>query len=632
MYVLQLSNVSKYFGATCLFENIKMDIGMRDRVALVGRNGAGKSTLLKIIIGETSYDSGDVFISKETTVGYLAQSSALPEQSTVWEAMIETFAHVIAIEKDLRNIEQQLANCQPNQYDALLKRYETLSQTFEDLNGYAIESEARSILHGLGFQHMHNQTVQTLSGGQRTRLALGKMLLRKPDLLILDEPTNHLDLTTLQWLENYLKNYDHALLIVSHDRYFLDEVVDVVYELQHGQGKRYVGNYSDYTLTRMLEQEQYRKLFEKQQEEIARTKEFIDKNIARASTTKRAQSRRKQLERMELMDRPLSDQGSAKVTFLIDRPSGNDVLRLEQLTVGYKEALCAPIDQLFTRGQRIALIGDNGIGKSTLLKTIVNEHPAISGSFKLGAHVSLGYYSQEHDALNPQKTVINELWDDWPMMVEKDVRTVLGNFLFSGEDVFKTVRELSGGERARLVLAKLMLQKNNFLVLDEPTNHLDLDAKEVLESSLQNYEGTLLFVSHDRYFINSVADHIFHMEKEKVTFYLGDYDYYVEKIEENRQRAALEEQAIQQKETKPAVTDYQKSKEIQRQERQKQRKIEEIEKTIATTETEIQQTQELMCLPENIHDFQKIQDLQSTLETKETHLAELYDEWEKLQN
>ncbi|MGL4820825.1 MAG: ABC-F family ATP-binding cassette domain-containing protein, partial [Bacilli bacterium] len=391
-------------------------------------------------------------------------------------------------------------------------------------------------------------------------------------------------------------------------------------------------NYSDYTLTRMLEQEQYKKLYEKQQEEIARTKEFIEKNITRASTTKRAQSRRKQLERMQLLDRPLSDGASAKVTFHIERPSGHDVLRLEQLAVGYTEPLCAPLSVLINRGQRIALIGDNGIGKSTLLKTLVNEIPALRGNFTFGAHVKVGYYSQEHDALSPQKTVMSELWDEWPMMLEKDVRTVLGNFLFSGEDVFKTVRELSGGERARLVLAKLMLQKNNFLILDEPTNHLDLDAKEVLEESLQNYEGTLLFVSHDRYFINSIANHILHMEKEQIELYLGDYDYYVEKSAENEEREALNEQPFEAKPQKDSASDYQRSKEAQRIERQRQRKLEEIEHQISVLESEIESTQQQMCDPELVHDFQKIQELQSVVEQKEQRLTQLYDEWETLQN
>ncbi|MGL4819205.1 MAG: ABC-F family ATP-binding cassette domain-containing protein [Bacilli bacterium] len=633
MYVLQLSNISKYFGSDCLFSGVKMDIGATDRVALVGRNGAGKSTLLKIITGETTYDDGQIHIGKETTVGYLAQSSGLNLEHTVWEAMMETFRSILDLEARIRETEKQLASASGDALEQLLRRYDAMQHEFTQANGYAVESEARSILHGLGFADMHAQTVATLSGGQRTRLALGKLLLSKPDLLILDEPTNHLDLDTLTWLENYLRNYDRALLIVSHDRFFLDEVVTTVYELSHGECRKFTGNYSDYAIARTLLHEQAIKQFEKQQEEIQRIESFIQKNIARASTTKRAQSRRKQLDRMVRMDKPLGDEGSAKLQFHIERPSGNDVLRLESIVVGYAEPLAAPFTHTVQRGARVALIGENGSGKSTLLKTIVGQLAPLKGDYAIGAHVKIGYYSQEHANLTRTKTVLQELWDEYPLMQEREVRTVLGNFLFQGDDVFKVVAELSGGERARLILAKLMLERNNFLVLDEPTNHLDLDSKEVLEASLAEFEGTILFVSHDRYFINSIATNVLALEEANFTVYLGDYDYFMEKKAEAEAILALEAADTPKTVvTQAAPNNYAQSKEQKRLERQRQRKLEEVEERIATLEETIELLQTTMCAPDVVNDFTQLQQLQQQLTEQETSLEEAYAQWEELQS
>jgi len=637
MMILQVNQLSKSFGADTILTNIKLEVRSRDRIAIVGRNGAGKSTLLKIIAGKLSYEKGDIIKPKDLTMGYLDQHSGLDSKLTLKEELLSVFDFLKKMEKEMRAIEEKMAQAEPDKLESLMKTYDRLQQEFKDKGGYQYEAEVRSVMHGLGFAGFDDSVrVQDLSGGQKTRLALGKMLLTKPDLLILDEPTNHLDIDTLTWLEQYLQNYSGAILIVSHDRYFLDKVVTQVYEITRAQSKKYIGNYSSYLQLKAEQLERETKLYEKQQDEIAKLQEFVDRNLARASTTKRAQSRRKQLERMEIMDKPLGDEKSASFRFEITRQSGNDVLRVEDLTVSYQEQppLLRSLDFRITRGESVALVGPNGIGKSTLLKALIQKLKPVSGTIATGSHVSIGYYDQEQAELTSSKRVLDELWDEYPEMNEKDIRTCLGNFLFSGEDVLKPVHALSGGEKARLALAKLMLQKANFLILDEPTNHLDLDSKEVLENALIDYPGTILFVSHDRYFINRIATKVLELSRDKAEEYLGDYDYYTEKKAEQLELKELEKQTEERQKNaseKPGTKkSYEEEKELKRKERQRQRRIEEIETRITAIEEQIEKNEELLCEPDVFQDHEKVQEIHSENERLNEELEQLLSEWETL--
>ena len=607
MILLQVNQLCKYYGADIILSNIKLEVQTRDRIALVGRNGAGKSTLLKIISGNLSYDSGDIIKPKDVKIGYLAQDTGLESTLSIWEEMLSVFEELRKQEQALRKLEQEMSNPSlvenPIQYEKVLKEYDELQVQFKENGGYQFEADIRSVLHGLNFHSFdYNTKISSLSGGQKTRLALGKLLLSKPDILILDEPTNHLDIDTLSWLEQYLQSYDGAILIVSHDRYFLDEVVNQVYEISRHQIMKFPGNYSFYLDKKAENYERDMKLFEKQQDEVAKLQDFIQRNLARASTTKRAQSRRKQLDRMELMDRPLGDESSATFRFDIEKQSGNEVLNIHSLSIGYEKdaAVSTNINLRVTRGESIALVGPNGVGKSTLLKTIVEKLPALDGELQIGTNVFIGYYDQQQADLTSNKTVLKELWDEYPFKNEKDIRTVLGNFLFSGDDVLKIVSSLSGGEKARLALAKLMLQKANFLILDEPTNHLDLDSKEILENALIDYPGTILFVSHDRYFINRIASKVIELNLEGVTDYLGDYDYYVEKKLEQEELKALQQNEQQSSvQSNPSEkTSYQQDKEAKKLERQRQRRIEQIESQIEELEQAVDQNEQLLCDPD----------------------------------
>ena len=596
MILLQINQLCKYYGADIILSNIKLEVQTRDRIALVGRNGAGKSTLLKIISGNLSYDSGDMIKPKDVKIGYLAQDTGLESDLSIWDEMLSVFAELRQQEKTLRTLEQQMSN--PNiiqneaEYQRILKDYDVLQVNFKDQGGYQFESDIRSVLHGLNFQSFdYNTKIFSLSGGQKTRLALGKLLLTKPDILILDEPTNHLDIDTLSWLEQYLQGYDGAILIVSHDRYFLDKVVNQVYEISRKEISKFPGNYSSYLDKKAANYEREMKQFEKQQDEVAKLQDFIHRNLARASTTKRAQSRRKKLESMELMDRPLGNEKSASFGFDIEKQSGNEVLNINSLSIGYENATVSnDISFKLKRGDSIALVGPNGIGKSTLLKTIMNKLSPLKGDIQYGTNVMIGYYDQQQAELTSNKRVLNELWDEYPLKPEKDIRTVLGNFLFSGDDVLKIVSTLSGGEKARLALAKLMMQKANLLILDEPTNHLDLDSKEILENALLDYPGTILFVSHDRYFINRIASKVVEMDKDGATEYLGDYDYFVEKkLEQAELKALAENTQSSVNSVKQEKNSYQQDKETKKLERQRLRRIEEIEGKIEELEQSLEE-------------------------------------------
>ncbi|MFZ3591630.1 ABC-F family ATP-binding cassette domain-containing protein [Bacillus sp. DJP31] len=640
MILLQLNQITKYFGSELILSNIKLEVQSRDRIALVGRNGAGKSTLLKIIAGIHSQDSGEIIKPKDVTIGYLAQHTGLDTHHSIWDEMLTVFSHLKLQERELRQMETQMGEPalyeDQTRYNRVLKEYDLLQEQFKQNGGYQYESDIRSVLHGLGFAHFDTTTsISSLSGGQKTRLALGKLLLTKPNLLILDEPTNHLDMATLSWLEQYLSSYPGAILIVSHDRYFLDKVVGQVYEISRNTIHKFYGNYSKYLIQKAETYERDVKQFDKQQDEVAKLKDFIQRNMARASTTKRAQSRKKQLDRMSLLDRPAGDEKSASFHFNIDRQSGNDVVRVNDVAITYdeKNPTIEHVTFSLKRGDSIALIGPNGVGKSSLLKGIISKISLSSGSVHFGSNVTVGYYDQEQANLKSNKRVLNELWDEYPLTPEKDIRTILGNFLFSGDDVLKEVSSLSGGEKARLALSKLMMQKANLLILDEPTNHLDLDSKEILENALIDYPGTILFVSHDRYFINRLATKVLELERLGATEFLGDYDYYLEKkqllldIEQLEKKSVLTTTTPVSKEEKRS---FEEEKEIKRQERQRQRRIEEIEKEIATLEEVITTNEEKLCDPEIFQLHEVVTQLNEENNKANNQLEQLMEEWEQL--
>lgn len=638
LILLQVNGLSKLYGAETILANIKLEVQTKDRIALVGRNGAGKSTLLKIIAGELSHDGGEIIKPKDVSMGYLAQNTGLETSLTIWHEMLTVFTHLQQMETKLRRLEQEMGKEENFSnaaiYEKLLADYDQLQLDYKDQGGYQYEADIRSILSGLGFPvETHQTKISTLSGGQKTRLALGKLLLTRPDLLILDEPTNHLDIETLTWLEQYLQGYPGAILIVSHDRYFLDKLVTQVYEISNKESRRFVGNYSKYLDSKSALYEQEMKRYEKQQDEISKLEDFVQKNIARASTTKRAQSRRKQLDRMEVLTRPLGDSKSASFHFDIEKQSGNDVLQVKDATIGYyQEPIIEHVDMRLTRGDSVALVGPNGIGKSTLLKSIVNKLQLLHGNVAFGSNVSVGYYDQEQANLTSSKRVLNELWDEYPLQPEKEIRTILGNFLFTGDDVLKPVSSLSGGQKARLALAKLMMQKSNLLILDEPTNHLDLNSKEILENALIDYPGTLLFVSHDRYFINRVTTTVVELSTEGAQEYLGDYDYYVEKKNEMIERAELEQEdeVPVQKVVAQEKLNYLEEKERKQLERQRTRKIEELEQNIVGLEEEIATLEDQLCLPEIYADYEKASEITTKKQTLQEQLEACMAEWEEL--
>ncbi|GAA0322846.1 ABC-F family ATP-binding cassette domain-containing protein [Bacillus carboniphilus] len=638
MILLQVSQLYKSFGAEEILSNIKLEVKTNDRVALVGRNGAGKSTLLKIIAGELSYDRGEIMKPKNVTIGYLSQDTGLESTKSIWDELASVFLPLKEMEIKLRKMEIDMSDPalleDASKYEKHLKEYDQLQVTFEEKGGFQYEADIRSILHGLKFDDKDYQTpIQSLSGGQKTRLALGKLLLTRPDVLVLDEPTNHLDIETLTWLERYLQSYSGAVLVVSHDRYSLDKITTHVYEISRNKIQSFPGNYSAYLRQKAESYEREIKAYEKQQEEVSKLKDFIQKNLARASTTKRAQSRRRTLEKMEIMDRPQGDEKSATFSFQIEKQSGNDVLRVNDLTIGYNQTpICEGISFHMYRSESIALIGPNGIGKTTLLKTLIDQLPALSGVFQFGANVSISYYDQEQAKLYSNKRVLDELWDEYPGLPEKEVRTVLGNFLFSGDDVLKPVSALSGGEKARLALAKLMLEKSNVLILDEPTNHLDLDSKEILENALIDYPGTILFVSHDRYFMNRIATKVVELSNEGTTEFLGDYDYYLQKKEEIEELKRLEAEKIptSNQAALGSKLSYEEEKEQKRLERQKKRQIEELEGKIEQLELEIEEIQQELFNPDYVDDHQKLFELQSKQEELQNQLDDYVEQWTAL--
>ncbi|HHD5525008.1 ATP-binding cassette, sub-family F,member 3 [Streptococcus pyogenes] len=596
MIILQGNKLERSFSGDVLFQNISLQVDERDRIALVGPNGAGKSTLLKLLVGEETPTSGEVNTKKDLTLSYLAQNSRFESDKTIYEEMLKVFEALRQDEKRLRQMEMDMATVSGQDLTRLMMDYDLLAERFRQQGGFTYEAEIKAILNGFKFdESMWQMTIAELSGGQNTRLALAKMLLEKPELLVLDEPTNHLDIETIAWLENYLANYQGALIIVSHDRYFLDKVATVTLDLTPHGLDRYVGNYSRFITLKAEKLVAEEKQFDKQQKEIAKLEDFVQKNIVRASTTKRAQARRKQLEKIERLDKPTSARKSAHMTFQADKPSGNVVLTVEKAAIGYNQhVLSEPINLDVHKLDAIAIVGPNGIGKSTLIKSVIGQIPFIKGEVKYGANVEIGYYDQTQSHLTSSNTVLEELWQDFSTTPEVDIRNRLGAFLFSGDDVKKSVAMLSGGEKARLLLAKLSMENNNFLVLDEPTNHLDIDSKEVLENALIDFDGTLLFVSHDRYFINRLVTKVLEITENGSTLYLGDYDYYLEKKAELEELARLAAGETVEETKEASATDYQLQKANQKERRRLTRRYEEIEARLETIEERIGAIQEDM--------------------------------------
>ena len=630
MIILQANKIERSFAGEVLFDNISLQVDERDRIALVGKNGAGKSTLLKILVGEEEPTSGEINKKRDLSLSYLAQDSRFESSNTIYDEMLHVFDSLRKTEKTLRQMEQEMGEKTGADLEKLMQDYDRLSEEFRQAGGFTYEADIRAILNGFKFdESMWQMKIEELSGGQNTRLALAKMLLEKPNLLVLDEPTNHLDIETIAWLENYLVNYSGALLIVSHDRYFLDKVATITLDLTKHSLDRYVGNYSSFVEQKEQKLLTEAKNYEKQQKEIAALEDFVNRNLVRASTTKRAQSRRKQLEKMERLDKPEAGTKSAHMTFHSDKTSGNVVLTVEDAAVGYDDQILSePINLDIRKMNAVAIVGPNGIGKSTLIKSIVGQIPFIKGEARFGANVEVGYYDQTQSKLTPHNSVLDELWNDFKLTPEVEIRNRLGAFLFSGDDVKKTVGMLSGGERARLLLAKLSMENNNFLILDEPTNHLDIDSKEVLENALIDFDGTLLFVSHDRYFINRVATQVLELSEEGSTLYLGDYDYYLEK------KAELEALAAAQAEAEPASSteevtgnDYHLQKQNQKELRKITRRIEQLEAEMEELDQKIQDITETM---HSTNDAADLVQLQSDLDQLTVQQEAVMEEWAEL--
>ena len=627
MLLLQTNNVERRFGSDVLFHNMNMQIQEHGRTALVGRNGAGKTTFLKIIAGLTEPDEGTVTHARDLTIGYLAQNQGLDSQNSIWAELDSVFAPLHELEKQLHELENQLGTLTPKaaDYQDVLASYDRLSEQFKKQGGYEYASRMRGVLHGFGFDEgMYDTSVNALSGGQKTKLALAKILLQSPNLLILDEPTNHLDMGVLSWLEDYLKSYQGALLIVSHDRYFLDRVVTDVYDLDNKTLIHYTGNYTQFVAHKRERLQAEWKHYEQQQKEIAKLEDFVNRNIVRASTTKRAQARRKQLEKMDRLERPTTDDSSIHFQFHSDHASGNEVLDVDELNIGYQDQkLAGPLSFKVRKGQRVGIIGPNGIGKSTLLKTLLKKIPKLSGTIKFGANLEIGYYDQEQQQLHPEKTVLEEVWDDHPEVSEKDIRSLLGSFLFVGDDVYKPVSALSGGEKARLELTKLSFMPINFLILDEPTNHLDIDSREVLETAINEFDGTVLFISHDRYFLNQVATDILYMTAHGMTHYEGNYDDYL------TQQVKLEHQTQPEAKAKQSTgqLSYQQSKETQRARRKLQRQVDQLENQMGELETKQAAIEAEMAKPEIAVDIAQLTDLQKKLDALKAQSEDVELQW-----
>lgn len=644
MILLQLNDISKSFDGEDIFTRVNFEVKTGERIGVVGRNGAGKSTLMKIIAGVEDYDSGHISKIKNLRMGYLTQQMTLNSSASVFEEMSKPFEHLKKMELLIREETNWLADHASNyyseEYQQHMERYESLTNQFEQLDGYQYESKIKTVLHGLNFnEDDFDKPINDFSGGQKTRLSLAQMLLNEPDLLLLDEPTNHLDLETTKWLEDYLKYFKGAIVIISHDRYFLDKIVTQIYDVALGDVKRYVGNYEQFIEQRDKYYESRMQEYERQQDEIKRLETFVEKNITRASTSGMAKSRRKTLEKMERIDKPMLDARSANIQFGFNRNTGNDVMNIRNLKIGYDSPITSPINIEVSKGDHIAIIGPNGVGKTTLIKTIAQRQNQLEGEITFGANLQIGYYDQKQAEFKSNKTIIDYVWDQYPTMNEKDIRAILVRFLFVQDDVKKVINDLSGGEKARLQLALLMLQRDNVLILDEPTNHLDIDSKEMLEQALKDFEGTILFVSHDRYFINQLANKVFDLNYDGGQMYLGDYQYYIEKTEEaaaleafkNERNDFSKEDTSNQNEANENVNTYDSQKQQRREQRKLERLIENCEAKIEAFENEIARIDEQLTQPDVFNNPEKASSLANQKLETEQMLEQVMSEWENLQ-
>lgn len=616
--LLQCSNISKSFGTDEILKDVTFKIEEKEKLAIVGINGAGKSTLMRIIANQESYDSGEIFKVKQITVGYLTQESSLNQNSTIKEELLHVFDYLIEMENRLRELEIQMSST--HNLDQIMKEYDHLSHQFKELDGYSYHSKINGVIKGLGFSEQDLELViKNLSGGQKTRVSLAKLLLLKPNLLLLDEPTNHLDSLAITWLENYLKSYDSAVIIISHDRYFIDQVCSSILEIEHGKSKLYHGNYSHYISKRQHDKQIALKHYEDQQKTIKKQEESIAllRSFNREKSIKRAESKEKQLSKIDKIDRPDQDPETIRLRFQTDVQSGYDVLKIENLSFKYdtNHPLFENLSLDVKRQERIALVGPNGIGKTTLFKLILQKLKPTTGSIKFGSRVECAYYDQEHSSLTPYKTIFNEIQDTYPNMNNTQVRSLLATLQFKNDDVFKTISMLSGGQKGRIVLGKLILTHANLLILDEPTNHLDIASKEILEEALLNYSGTVLFISHDRYFINKIATRIVEMTPNQLINYPGNYDHYIESITQIDTPIKKE-------------TDYNSYKTNQALLRKKKNNIRKLEQQISQLETIISNDQLLLQTDEYINDYMKYNDLSTKINQNETKLIELIEQWE----
>ena len=638
--ILACQNINKAFGTNVILKDASFHIEEKEKAAIVGINGAGKSTLLKIIMKQIPADSGEVILAKDHTIGYLAQHEAVSSGNTIYEELLEVKQDIFELERHIRTLELQMKSQSGGELEQTLELYNRLNTEFEQKNGYACKSEIVGVLKGLGFtEDEFSKQVDTLSGGQKTRVALGKLLLAKPDLILLDEPTNHLDMQSIAWLENFLINYSGAVIIVAHDRYFLNRVVSKVIEIDHAKATTFLGNYSAYSEKKAQLRDSQLKAWMNQQREIKHQQEVIDKlkSFNREKSIKRAESREKMLEKMEVLDRPDTEVQELKLSLEPRFPSGNDVLRVEGLAKSFGDhTLFTDLDFEIKRGERVALIGNNGTGKTTILKIINEILAADAGSFTLGSKVCIGYYDQEHHVLHMEKTLFEEISDDYPTLTNTEIRNVLAAFLFTGDDVFKRISDLSGGERGRVSLAKLMLSEANFLILDEPTNHLDILSKEILEQALNRYTGTVFYVSHDRYFINQTATRILELTGNTLVNYIGNYDYYLEKKDELTKiyvPSATEEETASlpssSAETAGKLT-WQQQKEEQARIRKRQNELKKTEDRIHVLEVRDKEIDELMMQEEVFTNVAKCVELNNEKTAINEELEQLYERWEEL--
>lgn len=636
MIVLSCNNLNKSFGIDSILENVNFTVNEYDKIGIIGVNGTGKTTLFKIISGIYGYDSGDIYTSKDCEIGYLEQNTNFHSENTILEEVLEVFKDVIEMEKYLRDLEHKISeessNTNSTTLEKLMNEYSNKLEAFSDMNGYGYKSEAKGVLKGLGFSDEDmDKPISILSGGEKTRVLLGKLLLKKPTLLLLDEPTNHLDSEAIEWLEVFLKQYKGTVILISHDRYFLDQVVNRIFEIHNKKLKTYNGNYSDFIKASAIEKELELKKFEDQQKDIKKQEESIErlKAFGREKHLKRARSKEKALAKVDVLDKPEAYRKKAKIEFNPSVTSGNDVLQLRDISMRYGERiLFKDLNLDIYRGEKVALIGANGIGKSTLFKIIMNEITPLSGDIKFGTNVNVSYFHQEQKTLNLDNTIIDEIWEDNKQLTQTSLRTMLGAFLFEGEEVFKKISTLSGGERARVAILKLILSNSNLLLLDEPTNHLDIDSKEVLEEALSSYTGTIFTISHDRYFLNTVVDKVLVLDENGITEYLGNYDYYIEKKKQVQEMNTVE---VVEEKTKTQLKEEKRKEREQREAEKKNRvKRQNIEKEIEETEAKIEEMDVLLCQEEVYSNPEKSKDVSLQKASLEEKLSALYEEWESL--